>query len=301
MTRPAPAIPGYPFVPRRHQLPDGNTLSYLDVGQGPVVVMLHGNPSWSFLYRRLAGLLQENYRVIVPDHLGCGLSDKPQDYDYTLANHIANLENLLDHLAVKKMALAVHDWGGAIGMGYAGRHAAHIASFIVFNTAAFRSSRIPLRIRICRTPLLGPLLIRGLNAFAAAAVHMAVVRKMPAAVAGSYLLPYDSWRNRIATLRFVQDIPLSAKDPSWSTLTAIEQGLSRFTRTPMLICWGGRDFCFNDHFYEQWRRRFPLAEAHYFADAGHYVLEDAYDRIGPLVVRFLAANAPAVSEPEFSR
>jgi haloalkane dehalogenase len=288
MPRPAPAIAGYPFTPCRHQLPDGNMLSYLDAGQGPVVVMLHGNPSWSYLYRNLAGLLQRDYRVIVPDHLGCGLSDKPQDYDYTLARHIANLEDLLAHLGITRMTLAVHDWGGAIGMGYAVRHAARIAALIIFNTAAFRSSRIPLRIRICRTPFLGPLLVRGLNAFAAAAVHMAVAKRMEPAVAGGYLLPYDSWKNRIATLRFVQDIPLSARDPSWPTLTAIEQGLAQFGETPMLICWGGRDFCFNDHFYEQWRQRFPRAEAHYFADAGHYVLEDAFDRIGPLVADFLA-------------
>jgi haloalkane dehalogenase len=293
MTELQSIVPGYPFSPRSHRLSDGNTMSYLDVGEGPVVVMLHGNPSWSFFYRNLAGLLKQGYRVIVPDHLGCGLSDKPQDYFYCLANHIANVEDLLGALRVKKLTLVVHDWGGAIGMGYAVRHPEKINSLVIFNTAAFRSSKIPWRIRICRTPLLGPLLIRGLNAFAGAAVHMAVVKKMPDEIARGYLLPYDSWTNRIATLRFVQDIPLSANDPSWRTLTEIEQGLPLFNHTPMLICWGGRDFCFNDHFYEQWRARFPQAECHYFANAGHYVLEDAFDRIGPLVEKFLAETASA--------
>lgn len=293
MTELQSIVPGYPFSPRSHRLSDGNTMSYLDVGQGPVVVMLHGNPSWSFFYRNLAGLLKQGYRVIVPDHLGCGLSDKPQDYLYCLANHIANVEDLLGALRVKKLTLVVHDWGGAIGMGYAVRHPEKINSLVIFNTAAFRSSKIPWRIRICRTPLLGTLLIRGLNAFAGAAVHMAVVKKMPDEIARGYLLPYDSWKNRIATLRFVQDIPLSANDPSWRTLTEIEQGLPLFIHTPMLICWGGRDFCFNDYFYEQWRARFPQAECHYFANAGHYVLEDAFDRIGPLVEKFLADTASA--------
>ena len=291
MTDTQSTVAGYPFSPCSHQLPDGNTLSYLDVGQGPVVVMLHGNPSWSFFYRNLAALLQQKYRVIAPDHLGCGLSDKPQDYAYCLENHIANLEHLLGTLRLKKLTLVVHDWGGAIGMGYAARHVEQITSLVIFNTSAFRSSKIPWRIRICRTPLLGALLIRGLNAFAGAAIHMAVAKRMPDEIASGYLLPYNSWKNRIATLRFVQDIPLSAKDPSWRTLTEIEQGLALFKQTPMLICWGGRDFCFNDHFYGEWRARFPEAQCHYFEDAGHYLLEDAFDRVGPLVAKFLAAHA----------
>ncbi len=282
-------IHGYPFKPCLYQLPDGK-LSYIDTGNGPTVVMLHGNPSWSYYYRNLANLLKESHRVIVPDHLGCGLSDKPQNYSYRLKDHIDNLEKLLTHLQVKKCSLVVHDWGGAIGMGYAVRHPESIQSLVILNTAAFRSPHIPLRIKLCRTPLLGPLLIRGFNAFAGAAVHMAVTKKMQKEVAGAFLLPYNSWRNRIATLRFVQDIPLSANDPSWQTLKEIEQGLHLFRNNPMLIAWGGKDFCFNDHFYQEWQTRFPQAHCHYFADAGHYVLEDAFERIGPIVDEFLTKN-----------
>lgn len=280
----------YPFSPSSHELSSGHTLSYLDQGRGPVVVMLHGNPSWSFYYRRLVGLLQDRYRVIVPDHLGCGLSDKPQDYPYRLENHIDNLEELLARLGIRECSLVLHDWGGAIGMGYGVRHPEAIRSLVILNTAAFRSKRIPWRIRICRTPVLGDLLIRGLNAFAGMAVYMAVKKRMEREVARAYVRPYDNWHNRIATLRFVQDIPLSAKDPSWPTLRKIEAGLDRFIDTPMLIAWGGGDFCFNDHFYAEWKRRFPRAEAHYFARAGHYVLEDAFDEIGPLVEDFLGRN-----------
>ncbi len=277
----------YPFTPSSHRLPDGNCLSYLDIGHGPVVVMLHGNPSWSFYYRNLAILLQKNYRVIVPDHLGCGFSDKPQDYPYHLENHIDNVDHLLQHLQIKDMSLVVHDWGGAIGMGYAVRHPQDIKSLVVLNTAAFRSPHIPWRIKICRTPLLGALLIRGLNAFAGAAVYMAVTKKMDADVAQGFVKPYNSWKNRIATLRFVEDIPLSPKDYSWDTLKGIEEKLSLFAKTPMMIAWGGKDFCFNDHFYREWQRRFPEAKCHYFENAGHYVLEDAFDEIGPLVTDFL--------------
>ena len=248
--------------------------------------MLHGNPTWSYYYRNLAALLQDRYRVIVPDHLGCGLSAKPQDYPYHLENHIDNLAALLAELGTDKISLVVHDWGGAIGMGYAVRHPQRIKSLVILNTAAFLAPCIPWRIRICRTPLLGPLLVRGLNGFAGPARYMAVARPLPAEVAKAYLAPYDSWRNRVAVLRFVQDIPLSPADYSWNTLQEIEQGLEQFKDTPMLILWGGKDFCFNDYFYRVWLEKFPQAQTKYFPDAGHYVLEDAFSEIGPLVENF---------------
>lgn len=262
-------------------------MAYLDEGSGPPVVMVHGNPSWSYLYRNLIAGLRDRYRCIAPDHLGCGFSDKPQDYPYRLANHVDNLDRLLESLAIERCILVVHDWGGAIGMGWAVRHPERVAGVVVLNTAAFRSDRLPLRIAVCRWPLLGPLLVRGLNGFARAATFMAVSRPMRAEIARGFLTPYDSWANRIAILRFVQDIPMNEGHPSWSTLLSIENSLHRLQHCPVLLCWGGRDFCFNDSFYQQWRLRFPLAEAHYFAAANHYVLEDALPDIRPLVDGFI--------------
>ncbi len=275
----------YPFTPKSILI-NGHRLSYLDEGTGPAIVMLHGNPSWSFYYRNLVQLLRDKYRVIVPDHLGCGLSDKPQDYPYRLENHIHNLEVLLASLELDSVSLVLHDWGGAIGMGYAGRHPQAIRSLTILNTAAFPSPRLPWRIGVCRIPLLGALLVRGLNAFAGAAVWMAVRRPLAPEVRRGYLAPYDSWANRIATLRFVQDIPLAEDHPSWAALRAVEAGLEQFRATPVRIFWGGRDFCFNDQFYNEWRRRFPEAEATYFQEAGHYVLEDAGAEIGEMLAKF---------------
>jgi len=148
----------YPFQPCRLEI-EGHSLAYLDEGQGPAVVMVHGNPSWSYLYRNLVSGLRDRYRCIVPDHLGCGFSDKPTDYPYRLKNHVDNLERLLEALGVERCILVVHDWGGAIGMGWAGRHPERVAGVVVLNTAAFRSPRLPLRIAICRWPVLGSLLI----------------------------------------------------------------------------------------------------------------------------------------------
>ena len=184
----------------------------------------------------------------------------------------------------------MHDWGGAIGMGVAGGRPEQVETLVVMNTAAFPSLHIPWRIRVCRTPAVGDFLIRGLNIFARAALTMAVVRPLPKAVAAGYLAPYNSWANRIGILRFVQDIPLSPKDVSWETLIDIEKKLSQFTRTPMLLLWGGKDFCFNRHFFVEWRYRFPQAESRYFVNAGHYLLEDAFADIAPLLVDFFKRN-----------
>lgn len=282
------SIAQYPFTPRSLRLPGGYSMSYLDEGVGPVVVMVHGNPSWSYLYRNLVTSLRHRYRCIVPDHLGCGLSDKPQNYPYRLQNHIVNLETLLDSLCIDKCVVIVHDWGGAIGMGWAGGHSERVSGVVVLNTAAFASSLLPLRIALCRLPGIGEVIVRGVNGFAWPATFMAVHRRMSAEVAAGFLYPYDNWHNRIAVRRFVQDIPMRSGHCSWQTLSQVENSLQNIKDSPMLICWGGEDFCFNDAFYVQWQKRFPAAQCHYFPEAGHYVLEDAFSEIDPLVQTFLA-------------
>ena len=282
-------IPEYPFKSHYFDI-RGEKLHYLDEGEGPAVVMVHGNPTWSYYYRNVVKTLSDNFRVIVPDHMGCGLSDKPQKYDYRLDTHISNLVALLEHLDLKPVSMIVHDWGGAIGMGYATRFPDLIEKLVVLNTAAFRSTRIPFRIRICRWPLIGPLLVRGVNGFARAALFMAVCRKMGKSTEKGYLFPYDSWKNRIAIYNFVRDIPLEKSHQSYQVLAGIEEGLTRLEQNniPMLICWGGKDFCFNDHFFNEWKRRFPRSEHYYFEDAGHYILEDKKGTIEPLISEFLS-------------
>ncbi|MEN8200889.1 MAG: alpha/beta fold hydrolase [Thermodesulfobacteriota bacterium] len=283
--------PEYPFQSHYFQI-GSNRIHYVDEGEGDVIVMVHGNPTWSFYYRRLISLLAGQHRVIAIDHLGCGLSDKPQDYNYCLQNHIDNLAALLDHLEVKTFGLCVHDWGGAIGFGMAGERPEALTRALVLNTAAFRSQRIPLRISVCRWPLVGKTLVRGLNGFAGPAVSMAVNRKMSQEVAAAYLAPYDSWKNRVAVAAFVKDIPLTSDHSSYRTLVRVEQGLEKFqeSKLPMLICWGGKDFCFNKHFYDEWCERFPEAESHYFEEGGHYILEDEFEEIAPLARQFFEGS-----------
>lgn len=279
----------YPF--ESHFLRVGaHALHYLDEGprDAPALLLLHGNPTWSFHWREAVARFRGRYRVVAPDHMGCGLSDKPQHWSYRLADHVLNLERLVLELDLRDVTLAVHDWGGAIGMGFATRHSERIARLVVFNSAAFRSARLPLRIAICRLPLLGPLAVRGLNGFARAALHMATAQGLEPAVAQGLLAPYGSWADRIAILRFVEDIPMRPGHPSWSTLVEIEEGLERLRGKPMLILWGERDWCFTPAFREEWQRRFPEAEVHALRDAGHYVMEDARERVLEAMEGFLS-------------
>lgn len=261
------------------------------------MVLVHGNPTWSYYFRKAISLLMTTHRVIAVDHIGCGLSDKPQSYPYTLGQHIDNLQGLLDHLRIDRYSLIGHDWGGAIGMGCAGRQPQRIDRIVMMNTAAFRSTRIPLRIRVCRWPIVGPLVVRGLNGFAGAARFMAVQKKMPDEVARAFLAPYDSWRNRVAVYQFVRDIPLQPGDRSYQALVEVERGLDalRDRQVPLMLVWGGKDFCFDEVFFREWCQRFPRAEWHFFADGGHYILEDKFNEIAPLLARFFSEGATSGS------
>ena len=278
----------YPFSSRTHELPSGAKMHYVDEGSGPVVLMLHGNPTWSFYYRRLIEHLSERgFRCIAPDHIGCGLSDKPAAYPYLLEQRIEDIEVLVDSLGLSSFSLVVHDWGGAIGCGLAVRQPDRLAKLVLLNTAAFRSKRIPLRIAAVKVPLLGEAVVRGLNGFAGPAARMAVGTPLSPVAQRGLLWPYSNWRDRVAVWHFVKDIPLSPRHRSYAALAAVERGLASLGEKPVAIEWGGRDFCFNRHFLERWCEFFPKAEVTVHSQAGHYVLEDAGGPVAGRIERFL--------------
>lgn len=289
-------FPDYPFTPQKFEVRPGLSMSYLDEGakDAPPVVMVHGNPSWSYYYRKLVLALRGTHRCIVPDHVGMGLSDKPGDdrYEYTLKSRIDDLEALLAHLGVEdNVTLVVHDWGGMIGFGWALRKPSRIAKLVILNTGAFplpKSKPMPWQLSLGRDSKFGALLIRGFNAFSGIASHVGVKKKMPADVRRAYVAPYDSWQNRISTVRFVQDIPLQPGDKAWDIVEEGGRRLHEFADRPVLIAWGMQDFVFDHHFLQGFRERLPKAVVHEFPDAGHYVLEDEAERIVPLVQQFLA-------------
>lgn len=248
---------------------------YLDEGDSEeVIVMLHGNPTWSFYYRNLVKHFSKNFRVIVPDHMGCGFSSRPQGEGYTLKQHIQNTSNLLKHLNIDKFHLVVHDWGGAIGYGLAVKDPSRVKSIVTFNTAAFLSRNIPKRINILKHKKMGEFLIRGLNAFAWPATFMTTVKPLERKIKRAYLFPYKNYHDRIAIARFVQDIPMNKEHISYNTLAGIETKLKNL-KMPKCFIWGMKDFCFDASFLRRFREVFPHEEFYQITDAGHYVIEDA--------------------------
>lgn len=299
----APFATEYPFESRYLELADGLRYHYLDEGprDGEVLLFVHGNPTWSFHFRHAILALRQTHRCIAVDHIGCGLSDKPETYEYRLARHVDNLAALVRHLGLVRITPVLHDWGGPIGLGLCDRERERVARLVLFNTSAFTGLRAPWRIRICRTPGVGALAVRGLNAFAVAATVMALERRerMTRPVKRGYLAPYDSFKNRVATLRFVQDIPLSPSHPSYAELARIEASLPNLRDVPICLIWGGMDWCFTTEHLHRFQQVWPHAESHLDERAGHYVLEDARERALAWLVRFLARHplGPTMSKP----
>lgn len=281
----------YPFTSKWFRTADG-IQHYIDEGSGPTLLMVHGNPTWSFAWRRLVTALKDRFRVIAVDHLGCGFSEKKPDRSlYTLQRHIDRLCHLVRLLQLQHITLFGHDWGGAIGMGCAASLPSHFQRFVLMNTGAFRSQAIPLRIAACRIPLFGELGVRGFNLFSRAALSMAVVRPLSQAARAGYIAPYNSWANRIAVHEFVQDIPLSPRHHSYSALHAVERGLEQFRNHPVQLIWGLRDWCFTpSEFLEGFLSRFPRADVLRLPQAGHYLFEDAPDELLAQVERFLKTS-----------
>jgi len=289
----------WPYEPHFHHA-GGGWMHYVDEGprDAPVLLCLHGNPSWGFLYRRLVAAFSGSYRVVVPDHLGCGLSECPRGWRYDLCGHIDNLEHLVRSLDLGELTLILHDWGGAIGMGMAVRHPVRVARVVVLNSAAFPFSRMPWRIRVARAPLLGRLAVQGLGLFNRGAVRTAVARPLTGEARAGYLAPYGSWAEREAVWRFVEDIPMGVHAHSWPALVEIADGLSRFASRPACLIWGERDWCFTPAFARRWREFWPRAEAEMIAGAGHWLTEDEPDevvaRLGSFLERHpLPSEAPA--------
>lgn len=286
----------YPFE-RHYETIGGHQYHYVEEGKGMPVVMLHGNPTWSFYYRELIQKLAPNFHCLAPDHIGCGYSDKPSDetYSYTLEQRVNDLEAFLQKKNITRdIHLVVHDWGGIIGMAYATRHPESIKKIVILNTSAFhlpQGKRFPVGLWFIRNTWAGAFLVRAFNAFSGLATIVGVKRiRLSKAARKGLTAPYNSWKNRIATLRFVQDIPLKAGDRGYGLVTDVQNHLVQFRNTPALIAWGMKDYIFDRHFLETWIQYLPGARVHRFEDSGHYILEDQQEAIGKLVIDFFKEN-----------
>ena len=308
---PRPYGPLYPFRSRFVTVgrgtatggTQGHRMHYVDEGSGPVVVCLHGNPTWGFLFRNLIAALRDDFRVIVPDHIGCGLSDQPGDVCFRAGDRIGHLEDLLAELGVGRFSLVMHDWGGPLGTGLAVRRPADVERLVYFNTTLAEMALLPGMIRRAAAPVIGRLLTQDTMQFLKLLTSFGVVQAMPEEVKRGYLRPYRSRAGRRAIWGFVQDIPFSPSHPTAPLMDDMVARLPALADTPVKIIWGLKDPCFHPGILRQVAARFPQAEVVRVPDASHLVLEDAPGRsiaavrefLGPAPVVAPAATAPPLT------
>jgi haloalkane dehalogenase len=253
-------------------------MHFVERGSGEQTILcVHGNPTWSFTYREVLKQLSDSARVIAVDHVGCGLSHKPQNYNYSIEQHIGNLARFIEQLDLRRVTLLLHDWGGAIGLGAALKLPLRIERLLLLNTAAFPPPYIPWRIAACRWPFVNSFGLRGMNLFARAAQRMTLNRldALPPTVAAGLIAPYKDWDSRIAIAKFVQSIPTRKSDLVWQLLAKIEDGLSNLRTRPTRIVWGMKDWCFRPECLERLEKLLPQAKVRRLNDVGHYVMEEA--------------------------
>lgn len=297
----------WPFEPRWFQTSDGR-MHYVDEGprDGRPVVLVHGAPSWGFLYRNFIGpLTQAGHRAIVPDHLGFGRSDKPTDPElYRIPRHVERLDALLESLDLHDAVVVPQDWGGPIGLSWAVAHPERVSGLFILNSpilpAGPAGQKLPVLLRLFRMPGVGEVLVKGLDMFVrdfmlrAGVVHR---ERLTADVRRAYLAPSPTWSSRTGQLAFPRNIPVGATDgPVAELLTRLQHGLEQHFRSkPARIMWAMRDRVLLPAMLQQWRNTLPDAPVTQLNDASHYLQEDAHERIVPELLSFLADTKSVAS------
>lgn len=280
----------FPFEARYLTVGDVR-LHYVDEGprDGAPICMLHGNPTWSYMYRRpIASLSAGGHRCVALDHMGFGRSDKPADTRrYRLAEHVENAVGVLDQLDLRDVTLVLHDWGGPIGLGAAVERPDRIRAIVAMNTWAWElPSFLPPFLRQFRTEGLGELLALGGNLLVESIPGGMFRRDADAGMMDAYRAPFPDYWSRVGTLAFPRDIPLTERDPSAPAIARIQERLPSLAR-PLLLIWGMRDRVFQPVFIEQWRTLVPDTRVVAFDDAGHYLVEDKPEAVSDAIDEFV--------------
>jgi haloalkane dehalogenase len=298
----------WPYEPRWFDSADGR-MHYVDEGprNGRPVVLVHGNPTWGYLYRNFIDpLVEAGHRVIVPDHLGFGRSDKPKESElYRVPRHAARLDALLESLDLHGATIVPQDWGGPIGLYWATQHPERIAGLFILNTFAhgFRPEilppgrkkiPLPVPLRLFRTPVVGEILVKGLDAFKRGFLFGQGVThrdRLTPTIKRAYRDVHHGWSERTAILVFPREIPVDGQGPVVEMTAAIEAGMKEHLRSkPVHIVWAMKDVAFLPSYLDtMWLDTFPDASVTRLEDAGHYLQEDAFERIVPELVTFVAA------------
>jgi haloalkane dehalogenase len=276
----------FPFDPHYRTLPAGR-VHYVDegAGSGPTLLCLHGNPTWSFLYREVVTALSGESRVVAPDLLGFGLSDKPAAFSYLPRDHARVVDRLVDELGLDDVVVLVHDWGGPIGLDWATRHPEQVSGVVVTNSWMWPhdSSRVRRFSRLLGGALGREAILR-YNAFARVVVPLAFAdrSRLPPAVHRQYVAPLSTPGERTASWVFPRELVGSE---AW--LGDLWSRRETLADTPMLVVWGLDDPAFGDEL-DRWQEKFPRTRTIPLDDCGHYVAEEKSTELVAAVEGFLA-------------
>ncbi|RAU82216.1 alpha/beta fold hydrolase [Pontibacter arcticus] len=275
----------YPFTSHYLALDAGN-MHYIDEGEGPVIVMLHGTPSWSFLYRNLIKILSRNYRCIALDLIGYGLSDKPEDWNYKPRGHAANFEALMDHLQLKDITLVVHDFGAPIGFAYAIHHPENVKSIVMLNSWAWSLSKQQTFGKTSKY-LVGPLgkfMHSKLNVSAKALVNELFVgeAELPETIRHHYVKALGNPEDRVHKLPCARELVGITKwyDELWRERKKIQN-------IPTLILWGGRDKLISQGDLQRWKAFFHECYVIQFEESGHFLQEENAEEVTSYISNFI--------------
>ena len=284
----------FPFAPHYYDI-NGFQMHFVDEGKGELIVMVHGDPSWGYLYRKFIPALSRRHRCIVPDHMGMGKSGVPQEpHLYRLEHHIANLENLLLHLDIHNSTLVLHDWGGPVGLGFATRHPERITRLVLMNTWAFApwpGGPFPRLLDMIRSAR-GEKFVLEKNGYLEPALLGTTfhTENLTQVVMDAYRAPFPTPESRLAMVCWSRDIPVSETDLSYAEMKRIEQHLRHFANTPILLVWGMKDPVLAEPVLRMWQHIYPHTTTHEIEDASHFLQEDAPERIISWIEEFLDAN-----------
>ena len=286
----SPLIDKYlPF--KSHYLSVGGfQMHYLDEGQGPVVLLLHGNPTWCFYFRNLIAELKKDFRVIAPDYIGCGLSDRPQAMAFRAADRIEQIQTFVDRLQLGKFSLVMHDWGGSIGTGLAVNNPDRIERLVYLNTTLTETESLPTVIKLAAHRWVGKFLTKYSKFFVNVTTSWGVINKLPRELRQAYAYPYRTKKNRSAIWDFVQDIPFSHQHPTYFQMLDLAKKIPLLAHVPVQVIWGIKDICFHRDMLNNVLAHFPHAKVLEIPQASHLVLEDAQEQCCRKIDEFLKAS-----------
>lgn len=258
-------------------------MHYLDEGEGPPILLLHGNPTWSFLYRGLIIRLRRSFRCIAPDYPGFGLSAHPPDYRYTPEEHTAVVRSLVQELDLADLTIMGHDWGGPIGMSLALEETERVRALVMGNTWYWPTEALHLRAFswILSTGYMQGWMLKR-NLLVERLIPVGVKHPMAPEVMEHYRGPLPTADSRAGSVELVRQLTLSA---NW--LGRIEEGVRhRLSHLPLLLTWGVEDLAFTPAFMDTFRRDFPKTRA-VRLEAKHFIQEDAPGEVSQAIQDFL--------------